>query len=169
MERIDNPLIRRAQRVLAMVHELHKQGYQNLAIYPGMSPSGTSKRCQITPVFYLSVMGGCLELDDATTRMIASYTSGETGNHYFDWLDASSDSARELSEKFIERYPEIVSLSRGQNWKYAGWFNELLGVSESGALPVAYDDGSPFSGYLRTTGGIRLSLPPLEGAGLHQV
>ena len=35
-----DPIVRRCQRVLAMVHELHKRGYQRLRIMPGMSPSG---------------------------------------------------------------------------------------------------------------------------------
>lgn len=40
---------RRALRVLRIVHELHKQGYQLLRIAPGMSASGCHWRCAITP------------------------------------------------------------------------------------------------------------------------
>lgn len=34
--------IRRAIRVLAMVDELHKRGYQKLRVMPFMSPSGNA-------------------------------------------------------------------------------------------------------------------------------
>ncbi len=169
MGRINNPVIRRAQRLLAMVNELHKQGFQNLAIYPGMSPSGTSWRCQLTPVSQITVLSGRLEILNTHPRLIASYTSGDSGNHYFDWSDAISDSARELAEKFKERYPEIVDESQGRNWRYAGWFNEMLGLSELGDLPVAYDDGEPFSGHLTTMGGARLSLPPVEDMSVQEL
>jgi hypothetical protein len=41
------PHIRRAVRVLSMVGELHKQGYQRLRVRPYMAPSGTAWRCTI--------------------------------------------------------------------------------------------------------------------------
>lgn len=46
--RSSDPHLRRAQRVLAMVHELHKRGYQRLRIVPGMNSSGSAWRCFIT-------------------------------------------------------------------------------------------------------------------------
>ena len=42
--------IRRAIRVLAIVGELHKRGYQRLRVMPFMSPSGAYWRCWIAPV-----------------------------------------------------------------------------------------------------------------------
>lgn len=33
-----------------MVHELHKRGFQNLAIYTGMSASGLYWRCEVLPL-----------------------------------------------------------------------------------------------------------------------
>ena len=44
------PHIRRAIRVLAIVGELHKRGYQRLRVMPFMSPSGVHWRCLIGPV-----------------------------------------------------------------------------------------------------------------------
>jgi hypothetical protein len=49
MPRHPEPHIRRAVRVLAMVGELHKRGYQRLRVMPFMSPSGLYWRCWIGP------------------------------------------------------------------------------------------------------------------------
>jgi hypothetical protein len=50
MEPDPDAVRRHSQRVLSMVAELHKLGYQRLRIAPGMSPSGAYWRCLITPV-----------------------------------------------------------------------------------------------------------------------
>jgi len=42
--------IRRAIRVLAMIGELHKRGYQRLRVMPYLSPSGAYWRCEVGPV-----------------------------------------------------------------------------------------------------------------------
>jgi hypothetical protein len=42
--------IRRAVRVLAMVAELHKRGYQRLRVMPLLAPSGCYWRCVIASV-----------------------------------------------------------------------------------------------------------------------
>ena len=50
MPRHPEPHIRRAVRVLAIVGELHRRGYQLLRVMPFMSPSGVYWRCWIGPV-----------------------------------------------------------------------------------------------------------------------
>jgi hypothetical protein len=50
MPRHPEPQIRRAVRVLAIVGELHRRGYQLLRVMPFMSPSGAYWRCWIGPV-----------------------------------------------------------------------------------------------------------------------
>ena len=41
-------IARRTARLVAMVHELHKAGYQRLRVSPGLSPSGVHWRCSVT-------------------------------------------------------------------------------------------------------------------------
>ncbi len=48
-----NPIIRRSTRLLAAVHELHKQGYQDLAVHTSMAPSGAGWRCKLAAFDYL--------------------------------------------------------------------------------------------------------------------
>lgn len=132
---------RRALRVLAMVHELHKAGYQRLRICPGMNSSGTAWRCSVTPITNILRTHGAMT--SAFDRDAALYSSAQK-NEFFGWRDAKIATARELAAKFIERHPEIAAKGLGEDWAYAGWFAQMLGFAERGEFPVAYDDwGGP--------------------------
>lgn len=91
VERDPRPEIRRAQRVLLMVYELHKAGYQRLRIVPGMSSSGLYWRVSITPIINILKTHGAMprEFD----KEAAHYSSGAE-NRYFDWEDAQKDTVR---------------------------------------------------------------------------
>ena len=143
------PHVRRAVRVLAMVGELHRRGYQRLRVMPFMSPSGTSWRCWIGPdtVFYRN--HGAILCETADTladnnemqsiSMIARYTSGDD-NHYFGWQDAERDNARSLADKFLDRFSKLARRGEGWSYAYAGWYQRLLGLADRGWLPVVLSD-----------------------------
>lgn len=155
-ERNPRPEIRRAQRVLLMVHELHKLGYQRLRIVPGTSPSGCYWRCSITPITNILVTHGAhpREIDACIL-----YTTG-MDNNYFDWKDAKHDTARQLAAKFIERFPEVVREGFGFDWNYAGWYVEMLGFAERGHFPVAYSWDHVEPNYLAKDDERELPFPP---------
>ncbi len=149
MTRHPDATIRRAVRVLAMVGELHRRGYQKLRAMPYLSASGSYWRCCIGPdtLFYrdhgayLSDIG----LDDASPAkdLIARYTTG-SDNHYFDWRDAETDDARALADKFIIRFATLARQGEGWSYDYAGWYQRLLGLAERGWMPIVLsDDLSP--------------------------
>lgn len=125
----DNALYRRCVRVLSMVHELHKAGYQRLRILPMLSPSGGCWRGVITFADNVAQDGFSIlrEEDD----LVARYTSGQDAE-YFGWKDATHASARELSALFLERFPEISLMGEGLDWAYAGWLTDVLGYAELG-------------------------------------
>jgi hypothetical protein len=154
--------IRRCQRVLLMVHELHKLGYQRLRISPGLSPSGAYWRCVITPASNILMTHGAWTRDYLLNT--ARYTSGSDAA-YFDWQDTKHDTARELARKFVLRFPSIVEQAQGRDHEYVGWYVEMLGLAEHGALPIAYADWyvDPDPQYLLTSGGEELRLPMLPG------
>ncbi len=158
VERDSQPEIRRAQRVLLMVHELHKAGYQRLRVVPGLSPSGCYWRCSITPV--TNILKTCGKTMREYDKDVARYTTGAQ-NKYFDWEDAQKDTARQLAVKFIERFPDIVQKGFGRDWEYVGWYIEMLGFAERGHLPIAYADwyGEKPS-YLAKDGERELPFPP---------
>lgn len=124
------PILRRAARVLAMVHELHKAGYQRIRILPYLSPSGGHWRCTITPSANVADDGFHL-IDDSGTRLVARYTTGQD-NRYFDWPGSENCSARELAARFLEEFPDIARGGAGRDWMYAGWLTDVLGRAESG-------------------------------------
>ena len=152
---------RRALRVLVMVHELHKAGYQYLRIAPAMSPSGCHWRCAITPTTNIKKSHGAMTVN--YSKNVAHYTSGQE-NEYFEWKDAKTDTARELAAKFIKRFPEIAEKALGQDWEYVGWYVQMLGLAEQGVFPIAYADWplDPDPRWLPTTKGsdTKLPMPP---------
>lgn len=125
----ENPLYRRCVRVLSMVHELHKAGYQRIRILPMLSPSGCYWRGVITFADNVAQDGYSILREEE--EMVARYTSGQD-NEYFGWKDASNASARDLARLFVERFPDICRKGEGLDWAYAGWLTDVLGHAELG-------------------------------------
>lgn len=151
---------RNASSILLMVEELHRMGYQRLRIAPGMSPSGMYWRCGVTHVDNIRPDHGAMIVDESSD--VATYSSA-AGNHFFGWDDARGDTPNDLARKFIERFPVIVRMGRGDDEDYVRWYGEVVSLAQSGDLPYAYSDWSDDSedGILPTVGGTsRLALPP---------
>lgn len=127
-----------------MVGELHKRGHQRLRISPGMSPSGMHWRCLVTSADNILRSHGAL-VANHDEEVVAFYTSGQE-NEYFGWTDARRATARQLAEMFIERFPTIAERSLGEDWLYAGWYVQMLGVAETGYFPMAFNDWGDLSG-----------------------
>lgn len=143
LESPTDPLRRRAVRLLAMIHELHKVGFQRLRIAPGMASSGNHWRCFIIAADKVKENGWepTLERWGSVDETIAyaGYTTGH-GAAYFGWTDAHGDSARTLAAKFIERLPHLAEAGAGLDYAYAGWFTWVLGHAENGNLPIFFGD-----------------------------
>jgi hypothetical protein len=135
-------IVRRCARVIAMVHELHKAGYQRLRILPFVSGSGCYWRGWITDSDNICGDGfSLIDWDDEDrTGRVAKYTSGHE-NSYFGWTDAKGLSARALASLFLERFPKIAAKGRGCDWAYAGWLTDLLGHAEQGELISLMQEG----------------------------
>ena len=124
--------VRRSQRLIRMVSELHRMGYQRLRIMPYEYP--LAWRLKIAPITAFARLNGAYipEME----REFPSYSSSDA-NEYFGWRDAKNDNARELAEKFVDRFPEVVKAGAGRDWIYAGWLAELVSHLEHGDfLPV---------------------------------
>lgn len=135
------PIRRRSLRLLNAIHELHRQGYQNLACYCYMSPSGFYWRLELKHFndLYIDATGEVKQLLDFDAE-IANHSSGQDGNDYFGWDDAKNANARELSEFIKRRFPRLLQSCKGQNFAYAGWFVYLLGEAENEKLPVFFQE-----------------------------
>jgi hypothetical protein len=142
------PHVRCAVRVLAMVGELHRRGYQKLRVMPFMSPSGNAWRCWIGPdtLFYRNHGAYLCETDFSdmqSTSLSARYTTG--ADHYFDWQDAEHDDDRSLADKFLARFTKLASHGEGWSYAYAGWYQRLLGLADLGWMPVVLSDNDASS------------------------
>lgn len=124
--------IRRGQRVIRMVTELHKMGYQNLRIMPYMHPLAW-RLAVAPPDCFSEINGACLKDDfDWMALPIYSIVGAPLNSN-----NVKDDSAREMAEKFLTQYPDVASRGLGRDWAYAGWLSELTGVLERGDfLPV---------------------------------
>ena len=152
------------RRVMQMVGELHRMGYERLRIVPGMAPSGMYWRCGVTHVGNILKSDGAMAVD--FDRDMADYTTGSV-DLFFGWGDAKDDTPVQLAEKFLERKPEIAELGIGEDPEYAAWYREMLEwCVEEDEFPVAYDDwgDEPDKAWLPTTKRVRgdLRRPPGE-------
>ena len=128
--------VRRGQRLIRMVWELHRMGYQRLRIMPYEAP--LAWRIEIAPAEDFLKSNGAY--GPTVSETSAKYTAA-SGNAYFDWNDAAGDTARQLAQKFVDRFPEIAAKGQGRDWAYAGWLSELLGrIEETGEMPFVMSE-----------------------------
>lgn len=148
-----NEVARRSARVVTMLSELHKAGFQLLRVMPSMSPSGAHWRLAIGPVELFHRNHGAImvsEFDlkssskqklEALVRGVALYSSGQAGDgSFFGWQDAKQDDARELAYKFLQRFPLLAEHGRGWDYAYAGWYQRFCGLVEQGFFPYCFAD-----------------------------
>lgn len=131
--------VRCVHRVLRTVSELHRMGYQRLRVMPYDAPVGY--RVWIAPAQAFSRINGayCEDMDLES----ACYSAQSEGT-YFGWQDAAQDNARQLADKFVERFPRVCELGRGSDWAYAGWLADLLAKLEHHADKVPHIDLTDF-------------------------
>lgn len=129
----DDPVSKRATRILSMVHELHKAGYQRLRVACGWDVEGKVWRVRLIPSSQVSDDGW--SPISGTTR--ADYSTAD-GKAYFGWTDAAGDDARTLANKFIDRFSDLALEASGHDWAYAGWFSTVLGEAEHGEMPAFF-------------------------------
>ena len=147
------------RKILELVGELHLRGYEGIRISPGMSPSGTYWRCNITPASNISPKHGAQIVD--YEGPVAQYSSGD-GDMLFGWTDAKACEPSELAVRFIERFPEIAAAGKSKDSAYVAWYREMLTATHPDAYPIAYADWDLPEGYLSTIGNrvMRMPLPP---------
>jgi len=118
-------------RLLNAIHELHRQGFQNLACFFSKSPSGFHWRLTLKHFddIYIEPSGDIKMLNRYDAEQ-TSHSSGQNGNDYFGWDDAKNSNAYQLSELIKRRFPRLLSSCKGDNFQYTGWFVYMLGQAE---------------------------------------
>ena len=129
---------RRMHRVFQMVSELHKLGYQGLRIHTQFY---MSRRIWIAPAILVdnadASSSQSLSFSGAGKEFIIMTNDNATNEgRYFLWPDAQGCNARQLANKFLERFPQVSDVSLMDDLAYAGWLSRLIGEMEQGWYPV---------------------------------
>ena len=133
MNRRDAEKARACRRLLYMVAELHRMGYEQARIAPGVAPSGLFWRLSVTGASNTEPDHGALMRNFDRG---ANYSSG-AGTEYFGWTDVSDDSPAELAATFVDRFPVIAKEAMGRDTEYVRWYREMLVATEPKGLVYA--------------------------------
>lgn len=152
------------RRVLRMIAELHVRGYQRLRMVPHLYAVGTW-RCGITWVDNICSDHGAVACD-WDFRATPQHTSA-AGRAVFGWEDGRHVTPSRLAEMFLQRFPDVSALGRGQDWEYAGWFSWMLHETFPDCLPVAFGEylDVPPGGLIAIDGRPRRLTSPPPGRG----
>jgi hypothetical protein len=149
------------RKVLELVRELHRRGYERLRIAPGMSASGMHWRCAITPVSNISPDHGARIVD---YEGLAAHYSSADDCAVFGWTEIDDLAPSLLADRFVGTFPEIAAAGLGEDPAYVEWYREMLEAIGADALPIAYADWDFPDDRLPTVGRrkLKLLLPPCK-------
>lgn len=117
------------QKLLFMVRELHKLGFEKLRIVPSLSPSGLYWRCEFV---------------SDTEKIVVS--------NWIDELEGGNSqeikfTPQELADLFVNKKFDFLEKCKGINKQYVEWYSEMLHTLKEGELPYAFD----YSDYFEPT------------------
>ena len=156
------------RRILLMVRELHRLGFERLRAPAYEYP--LAWRCPIVPAYWTLRSHGGTYSDSflyaavrwfGPTACRQEYSSAE-GQFPFQWKDVAFHTPHELALHFIRERREIACAGWGPDAEYARWFEEVLEATKPNGLYYASAEYQPATSYLYTnmTSVERVPLPP---------
>ena len=148
------------RRVLLMVQELHRRGYERLRVAPGLSRSGLHWGCSVVPASDVRPGHGAIVLDEGS--VVARYDSAH-GAGFFGWDDAEHDTPAALASRFLDRFSDLAVRGEGGDPEYARWYARMLRATDPDGLIYAQagwelpGDHLPALG---CTADVKIPLPP---------
>ncbi len=130
------------QKLLFMVEELHKRGFENLRVIPSLSPSGIYWRCK--------------------------FVNGKENKCYwlYPLLEEKSEEVKqttsELADLFIKERHDFIETCKGENKEYTEWFSEMVNSLETEELPYAFSDYFSPTDFWKTSAGREIKTLPNE-------
>lgn len=137
--------------IVMLVHELHKRGYEQLRLYPGLSPSGMSWRWNLYPK---ALMG-----DDNSFERHKGFIS-------FDCLRSSTGDSRPDGrdsidvEKVLKEHAAFFEKAKGEDKAYVEWFQQIVDHAERNDFPIAYCEYYSHKEWAFLLSDEELSFPP---------
>jgi len=113
-----------ARKVLLMVEELHRMGYQELRIFPSLTNNMFPWICKIYPSSSSS------SLD----KEWPCYSTSDE-DKYFGWSSLHELTPQDMALLFLRTFPTHCKFGKRSDWAYAGWFQEMVRVTSPGHLP----------------------------------
>ena len=150
-EQTNPPTYNRDFRLLEIVGELHRMGYEQLRVSAGVGPTG-AWRCWIGPA------RNFIGQDHAglPTQLLSGYGYSRDA-----WIDQHDLTLRELAQTFIDKNPITVEESRGPDPDYVAWYVEMLKLASPSSVPFMFDDWENFDKVLLSNCGAEICLPHL--------
>lgn len=124
-------------RVLRLVHELHRRGYQRLRLHIGWSPNGMALRYGTAPADAFEPDGFHMRSSLYPGRAFKS-TTGE--GPPFGLRGTENADTKRLADAFLSRFRSVASAGRGSDRAYVAWFAALLERCEPDAVPIMFSD-----------------------------
>lgn len=150
-----------SRRILEMVAELHRRGYESLYIDPVMAPSGMCWRYEIS--FCASGKWpnrDCRFHDDDQLCVKGSICGGF--DQKISWGKAT-DSVAILADGFCAAYPGILTRATEPNPPYIAWYQAMLVATAPEGVLIFWCDYGPDHEYAFTWSGpheFRMPMPP---------
>ncbi len=143
----DNFYMINRQKLLFMVHELHKRGFGKLRIIPSLAPSGMYWRCSF--------------IDETKTN---SFIASNWINNYENENSREEIklTAQELADLFIKENATFIDHCKGKNEEYIEWYSDMLRQLKKGELPYAFDDYTLTKGIWETSENNKIITLPNE-------
>jgi hypothetical protein len=131
------------RRVLLMVRELHRMGFQQLRAPAYMYP--LAWRCPVVPAAWtLREHGGVYEQPpDKVMNLLglgslrSTYSSAE-GQGLFGWQDCVFATPAELARRFVRERPALALAGWGADPKYAAWLESALQLTAPCGMYYAF-------------------------------
>ena len=114
-----------ARRLLLMVAELHKLGYEGMRATPFMSPSGCYWRCCIVPANLTHPTHGACLAENVVYETLPRYSSGNEDD-YFGWANMKPKTPLVLARRFIVEFAKFAKQGKHPDPAYARWFLNML-------------------------------------------
>jgi hypothetical protein len=128
-----------ARRLLLMVAELHRLGYEGIRAAPYLSPSGCNWRCTIVPATLISREYGARLVEDVDYASLPKYSSAD-GANYFGWRDLKRKSPLAMAKRYIVEFPTFAERGKQPDPAYVRWFVAMLELTAPIGSIYAFGD-----------------------------
>ena len=120
-----------AYEVIMIVHELHQRGYEQLRLFPGISPNGMCWRWMIYPKVQMKDNSFEHHGDCTPFECLRGSTSA-----------AFPEEGQEVktADDFIKGNESFLDLAKGEDKAYVEWFEQIVEHAKNKDFPIAFEE-----------------------------